>query len=511
MFVVRRIAAGALRASVRSLRTDAYMVEWTPEHTRDLVAHINAEYRGRVTGNWDLVVDKLQRLTAKHHFHWSCAELKQLEQHVQHTYLLAGRLVDWTAVAARFGRTPGACYAAFTRTAGYLKLLTPPVSTPRMERRPVRTVSDAEVFEHAHALRQAVAAHTRRSGGPLAVDWDAIAGHLKRPVVDVLLLAQALQLRKDSWAQVALPAPATLRYPDGWDAPTLGRLRDFVHAQFGHAQSVDWDIVALYMGVDSASCASAHVSSTLRSLGSVAAETAATQPVRSRSHLRKWTADEHARLDFATAHRTRFRTWDDVARFVGNGRTRSACISAWSFKRDRQVQKSAQWTRAELQKLESELLASGGATRLSSMRLAELFPNKSREQVRAQLRRTRVLLEYRKVRAAVAPDPQRLVDCCEAMVDPRTAQPDWHQVSAAMGISPAMCRKQYHALAVQASRRQPWSKHETQMLRDALDRVNKATPDRWEVVAQLVGSRTPAQCLQRTQYLDRRKSEQTSS
>ncbi|KAJ1840589.1 hypothetical protein LPJ70_004584, partial [Coemansia sp. RSA 2708] len=70
MFVVRRIAAGALRASVRSLRTDAYMVEWTPEHTRDLVAHINAEYRGRVTGNWDLVVDKLQRLTAKHHFHW---------------------------------------------------------------------------------------------------------------------------------------------------------------------------------------------------------------------------------------------------------------------------------------------------------------------------------------------------------------------------------------------------------------------------------------------------------
>ncbi|KAJ2494593.1 hypothetical protein IWW47_004528, partial [Coemansia sp. RSA 2052] len=222
---------------------------WTQGEQERLVRLINTEYRGKVSGDWDTVVQQLRETPANYRRHWTAAERAQLSTHIKMKYLATGRTVDWDRVGRAFGRTVNAI-----RNVRYVR-------TKQQKEEKRRTAEAAmAVTKVSAADTQALAAAISACRGehhaaedPTYVDWDAVANYMHRPVLDTLALAHAASNQIPTMS--CLRAAARSKFPDDWPVARLQRLRSFILTHYPASNaSVDWDLAALYMRADSLDC-----------------------------------------------------------------------------------------------------------------------------------------------------------------------------------------------------------------------------------------------------------------
>ncbi|KAJ2880002.1 hypothetical protein IWW38_006023, partial [Coemansia aciculifera] len=158
---------------------------WTQGEQERLVRLINTEYRDKVAGDWDTVVEQLRATPTNYRRQWTEAERAQLATHIKSKYLAAGRPVDWDRVGRAFGRTVNAIRN--TRYACTEQKREERRRQIAEEKSPPRVPEVSE--EEAGALRDAVLACRADEQSP--VDWDAVAGCLNRPILETLALARS--------------------------------------------------------------------------------------------------------------------------------------------------------------------------------------------------------------------------------------------------------------------------------------------------------------------------------
>ncbi|KAJ2567284.1 Myblike DNAbinding domain-containing protein [Coemansia sp. RSA 1822] len=501
LYTTTRQFSTTKRLHLRSI----YYEDWTDNDTKKLIDYVNTNYRGKVSGDWDLVVGQIQGVAAKHNAEWTHTELVDLAQYVWQAYMRVGLVIDWDDISHQFGRTPGACRAAIDRhrimlSSDDVRLAAvtrkDPVATAKREYH--KTMSLEEVLSYAHALRNSIEQHTHGEGTQCKVDWDAVAKDTDRSVYDVVLIADGLVHHK-LWSGFSPPS-TPLEYPHEWSPELLHRMHHFISKHYIHEPPVNWAIVALYMSIDAYSCADAHINSTATNMTPVKKSrrkknnTVQHQAVKK---VRAWTAEEHERLEQAMTHRHVFQQWADVAKHVGNDRTVNSCIVAWNLKQQRQ--EPALWTDEEKDRLDAELLKPDKPLRHHAKLILSLFPGKSLVQLQAQMAKARSKLHSRRIQKIVLDNPQQLLDTSAQFIDAASGQPDWRRVSQVIGVTPVMCRNMYNKLRLRVTRNKNWTGVEMQRLTDAIHNVREERDHRWQIIAQLVGSRSPTQCLHKAQ------------
>ncbi|KAJ2666108.1 hypothetical protein IW148_001256 [Coemansia sp. RSA 1199] len=108
-------------------------------------------------------------------------------------------------------------------------------------------------------------------------------------------------------------------------------------------------------------------------------------------------------------------------------------------------------------------------------------------------------LHSRRIQKIVLDNPQRLLDVSAQFIDAGSGQPDWRRVLQVMEVTPVMCRNMYNKLRLGVTRNKNWTGVEMQRLTDAIHNVREERDHRWQIIAQLVGSRSPTQCLHKAQ------------
>ncbi|KAI8318555.1 hypothetical protein GQ54DRAFT_314390, partial [Martensiomyces pterosporus] len=86
---------------------------WAQSEQDKLIRIINAKYRGRVAGNWDLVVQHIKDIPTNYRHAWTDEERAELVTHIRISYYLAGRKLNWTKIGRAFGRTGESCRLAY--------------------------------------------------------------------------------------------------------------------------------------------------------------------------------------------------------------------------------------------------------------------------------------------------------------------------------------------------------------------------------------------------------------
>ncbi|KAJ2593261.1 hypothetical protein IWW49_000595 [Coemansia sp. RSA 1797] len=500
--LLRHLYTRTFATTPHSRLRSIYFDSWTGGDTKKLIDYVNTNYRGKVSGDWDLVVQQIQGVAAKHNAEWTHTELIDLAQYVWHAYMRLGLMVDWDDVSLQFGRTQCACRAAIDR---HRKLLRSddvrlaavtridPVAAAKREYHKIMSLD--EVQSYANALQRSIEQHTH-SNGTKHVDWDSVANDTDRSVHDVVLIADGLVHHK-LWSGFTPPS-TSLEYPHDWSAETLQRMHHFISKHYMQEPSVNWDIVSLYMSIDAHSCADAHINSTSQKMTpAIRSKRKSIPKYQAVKKVRPWTAEEHERLEKAMTNRHAFQSWADVAKYVGNDRTVNSCMVAWHLKQQRQ--QPALWTDAEKDLLEAELMKPDKPSRHHARLILSLFPGKSLVQLQAQMAKARSKLHSRRVQKIVLDDSQRLLDAAAQLIDPSSGLPDWRRISQVVGVTPVMCRNMYNKIKLRGARKKNWTGLELQRLTSALNNVREERDSRWQIIAQLVGSRSPTQCLHKAQ------------
>ncbi|KAJ2562479.1 hypothetical protein GGH12_003173 [Coemansia sp. RSA 1822] len=113
--------------------------------------------------------------------------------------------------------------------------------------------------------------------------------------------------------------------------------------------------------------------------------------------------------------------------------------------------------------------------------------------------KARSKLHSRRIQKIVLDNPQQLLDTSAQFIDAGSGQPDWRRVSQVIGVPPVMCRNMYNKLRLRVTRNKNWTGVEMQRLTDVIHNVREERDHRWQIIAQLVGSRSPTQCLHKAQ------------
>ncbi|KAJ2745626.1 hypothetical protein GGI20_002009 [Coemansia sp. BCRC 34301] len=472
---------------------------WTQGEQERLVRLINAEYRGKVSGDWDTVVQQLLETPPNYRRQWTAAERAQLSAHIKAKYLAAGRTVDWDRVGRAFGRTVNAI-----KNVRYVRTRQQKEDDKRrvaMEAVAVAQVSAAD----AQALAAAISAcHDEHHAAdvPTNVDWDTVAKHLQRPLLDTLALAHTASSHIPTLSY--LRTTAQPKFPNDWPVSRILHLLAFIRTHYpdGNA-SVDWNLAALYMHADSLDCVQAVQHSLLT-------DPAATGHGASRRQSR-WQADEIALLSTAVsdAQASQQRVhWGQIAQVLGGKRSPSACISAWRRVEaaQRERQHPAVWTPAELSQLES-ILASLAPYERPMSQLLKALPDKTADQVQQQLHRTRSRVNIKKAHQGIQHKLRNLRSVAEKFVG-SDGLVDWCKVSSEIGLPPNLCESKYEALVVRSIATASgkahvyWSPAEVARLKAALSkRKDSSGHVNWRAVALLVGSRTATQCCAKYHHL----------
>ncbi|KAJ2481228.1 hypothetical protein IWW56_001907 [Coemansia sp. RSA 2131] len=69
-------------------------MDWTDNDIKKLVDYVNTNYRGKVSGDWDLVVRQIQGVAANHNAEWTHTKLVDLAQYMWQPYMLLDLVVD---------------------------------------------------------------------------------------------------------------------------------------------------------------------------------------------------------------------------------------------------------------------------------------------------------------------------------------------------------------------------------------------------------------------------------
>ncbi|KAJ1952201.1 hypothetical protein GGI12_006307, partial [Dipsacomyces acuminosporus] len=86
---------------------------WTQSEQDKLIRIINAKYRDKVAGNWELVVQHIKDIPVNYRHPWTQKEHNDLALHIKTHYYQAGRRLNWTKIGRAFGRTALSCKLAY--------------------------------------------------------------------------------------------------------------------------------------------------------------------------------------------------------------------------------------------------------------------------------------------------------------------------------------------------------------------------------------------------------------
>ncbi|KAJ2421948.1 hypothetical protein GGF41_003677 [Coemansia sp. RSA 2531] len=505
MILLRRLARtnGSLEYRCcyryRSSQTSpsASSVLWTQGEQERLVRLINTEYRGKVTGDWDTVVQQLRETPANYRRPWTEAERLQLSEHIKTKYLANGRNVDWDRVGRAFGRTVNSI-----KNVRYVR-----TKQQKEQRRlqveqaiPVITDSDAQ------ALTTAISAcHSEQhaAGELVGVDWDAVAKYMQRSVLETLALAAAI---RHIPALISLREIARPKFPDGWPVARIQRLRTFILTHYPDNAPVDWNLAALYMHADSVDCVEAAQQSLLVDPAEATRDASRRQS--------RWRADEIARLTAAVSKvlaQKQLINWRQIAESLGGKRSPSACNCAWRRVQAAQQESEhpANWTTAELAQVES-ILASLVRYERPIPRLLQALPGKTVEQIQIQLHRTRSRISFGKALQGVNIKVRKLISAVDMATSSGVV--DWRKVSVEIGLPPNVCESRYESLTARSVATAAgksfayWSAAELACLKDAVSKQRDMRGHiNWRVVAQLVGSKNRTQCCAKHHHMEKRQ------
>ncbi|KAJ2688283.1 hypothetical protein IWW39_002327 [Coemansia spiralis] len=438
----------------------AQSVIWTQGEQERLVRLINTEYRGKVTGDWDTVVQQLRETPANYRRPWTPTERAQLSEHIKIKYLANGRNVDWDRVGRAFGRTVNSLKnTRYVRTKEQKEQQREQVEKVKEE------ISDADV----QALDAAISvcrSDQHAANGLDSVDWDSVAKHLQRSVLDSLALAAAASSRIP--ALDSLLAAARPNFPSGWPEARIQRLRAFILTYYPNNAPIDWHLAALYMHADPIDCVEAAQQTLPADPSDVSLDTSRRQS--------RWRADELSRLTAIVSEALAQQQpicWNQVSKALGGKRSSSACTSAWNrvYIAQKEQEQSADWTPAELALVETTLASVARYERPLS-RLLKALPGKTVEQIKMQLHRTRSRLSYSKSLQGAHIEQRKLI----AAVGKATSGGliDWRKVSAEIGLPPNICESRHESITARSTATAAgksyvyWSAAEVERLKDAV-------------------------------------------
>ncbi|KAJ2735835.1 hypothetical protein IW152_001307 [Coemansia sp. BCRC 34962] len=471
---------------------------WTQGEQERLVRLINTEYRGKVTGDWDTVVQHLRETPANYRRPWTPTERAQLSEHIKTKYLVNGRNVDWDRVGRAFGRTVNSLkHTRYARTKQQKEQQQEQAKEAKEE------ISDADV----QALDTAISAsqsEQRTANGPAGVDWDAAAKHLQRSVMDSLALAAAASSRVPALA--SLQAATRPSFPNGWPEARIQRLRTFILAHYPDNAPVDWNLAALYMHADPIDCVEAAQQSLPADPVNVSQDASRRQS--------RWRADELSQLVAAVSEELAKQQpicWNQVSRALGGKRSPRACISAWDrmYIAQKEREQPTDWTPAELAIVKTTLASAARYEHLMS-RLLKALPGKTAEQIKMQLHRMRSRISYNKSLKGAHIEKRKLL----AAVDKATSGGlvDWRKVSAEIGLPPSLCESRHESIAARSTATATgksyvyWSAAEVERLKDAVKKQRDMRGHiSWRVVAQIVGSKNRIQCCIKNHHMEKKR------
>ncbi|KAJ2850411.1 hypothetical protein IWW36_001900 [Coemansia brasiliensis] len=448
--------------------------KWTAEKAAELIDYIKTNYSGKVSGNWDYVISEIQKTPLNRGNRWTSAEITKLKQYVWENYAQYGLYVDdWNTVANKFNRSATSCYTM------YYKAIFPEEKFYKSHgtaAKPVRVKETltGEMLAYANKLQTAIKKNMGPKG-PFAVKWSDVAHELNKPLFEVLLSTDRLLRHKGR-----LIPMASLQHPA--DPDILSKMQQFIKAHFKDKPTIDWDIVSLYLCIDPKSCAIAY---TKWLLAYAMPSGVAGHSYHYQKNHNRWTTEEIERLNYAATNRDKFPLWKHIAAYVGNGRSLSSCYIAWK----NQQNHKAVWTSEEKQLLSVEIEKMQG--KLDWDKLLPLFPGKTKAQLTIKADAIQKKKNYTKTRQIAESKAQLLFDAVAKNTDIET---DWIKVSDVVGISPANCRSYYLMFKQRQGKAIKWSKEELSRLQYAANMIDEQTANRWEIVAQMVGTRTAAQC-----------------
>ncbi|KAJ1949355.1 hypothetical protein EC988_004806 [Linderina pennispora] len=279
----------------------------------------------------------------------------------------------------------------------------------------------------------------------------------------------------DVVVQLIKDASANHRKP--WTAELLTELQDLVQANFSTGRPLNWTKIARTMGRSPTACFCAFYQNRTHAHPPMPA----VLPV---AGYKRWTSSEQSRLNEAVED-LGTRDWENVAQRVGS-RSPSSCRTFW---RSQQKIPSGKWSEKERRRLVEVLEATPKHTRVVPI-LAQMFPDKSPDDLRGELHRARAALSYHTYSKWTAGRIRTLMDCVKEQKDI-----DWHSVAEKVGgVTVSMCQTKYQAIRAKSAACgvARWTAEEVDRLdsavRDTQGRIN------WQEIARTVGTKTTKQC-----------------
>ncbi|KAJ2006160.1 hypothetical protein GGI02_003596 [Coemansia sp. RSA 2322] len=483
-------------------------VPWTQSEQEKLLRLINDEYRDKIDGNLDVLVQHLQNTPINQKSRWTDTEWKRVSEHIRVEYLVPDKRINWDEVGRKFGRSGNAIMQA-RHVQNQKEQL-----TEARQLESARSVSATD----KKALEDAIIScrdNSHKTDGQHDLDWDAVAKHMKRPLLDTLAIALNSRLPDHTYLEPSL----LLKGCNTWTKAQLHRLKMFIRNNYNIDAQVDWDIVALYMHADSVDCAEAYdmMTRTIKMRQSSAAPEAALS-----SRKATWTADEATQLRKAVAAAEGLTTkpnWTQIAATLGGNRTGVSCRLKWTnlISQEQALDASASWTEPEIALLETTLAS---AARYEGIvpKLKLLLPKKTVTQIKVRLMSTRVASYCRSMNRKARSNFPELSKLVEHDLRANQGIVDWNKIGASLGIYPSICEAMYQhrtsrALVVsQGKGYKRWTEAEVSRFKVAVDK-QLATHGviKWHVVAYLVGSRNMTQCYNKYRGIMKKSAVASSS
>ncbi|KAJ2464018.1 hypothetical protein EV174_006869, partial [Coemansia sp. RSA 2320] len=208
---------------------------------------INAKRNHEIGGELDKAAQQKQNTYYNRRRRWTDAEWEGITDYIKTKYSGSSR-VDWDEVGRRFGRTVKSL-EKIRRAQGRKQL--------QLESKQLASMSSVPAHEK-QALVAAIAACRDKCHGPgeePGLDWDAVAKHMKRPLLDTLAIALNSRL---SDLAVLPESAAKIKHRTIWKKARQNRLQKFINENYDGGAQINWDIAALYMHADSIDCAEAY-------------------------------------------------------------------------------------------------------------------------------------------------------------------------------------------------------------------------------------------------------------
>ncbi|KAJ2156966.1 hypothetical protein GGF46_004837 [Coemansia sp. RSA 552] len=464
--------SSCLYASRRFARALGVLIPWTDEARDSLLAFIDNNYRGKVKGDWDKVCTRIRATASRSGISWTDEERQRLKRLVEERFLDKGLRIGWEEIGKAFSRPASTC------TNVYYGL---PRETRRMHHdelnQPTARVVQLSKLARSHGglVDEAIRRLSSSDGTP----WERVADEVGLPLQDTLEIA--VQCRDPKAEPLR-----SLQYPNDWPKELADRLQQFIRQHCSDQVRVSWGAVGMYLGVEGSLCAEAHMLMTQTFV-----------PLK--RWQKYWTVAERERLQYATDNRQKYPTWADVARYVG---TRAALCCASQHSQLKLRKRATRWTREERGRIEAALLGQRAASRTRHAPLiATLFPDKPYDEVQYQLVLAASRINTRQATAALRgkENEQRLLDAVKRHTT--EGQIDWNMVVKDVGVPKTTCRHAYGRLT-RVPGSQFWKREEVDALNEGL-RTVPPSQQRWQIISQMVGTRSPQQCLQKTIHLDR--------